>query len=316
MIRNLFGYCVIPFLLIQTVSGQDTVSLKEPYILVLGTAQDAGYPQAGCEKECCARVINNPTLKRNVVSLALVDPSSNKWWLFEATPDITLQLQLFRQLTHQQYAFLPAAVFVTHGHIGHYTGLMYFGREAMNTSGLPVFTMPRMRQFLQNNGPWSQLCSLHNIELRELTADTVISLSGGLTVAPFLVPHRDEFTETVGFKISDRQNQVLFIPDIDKWGRFNRDILTMIRSCRMALLDGTFYRDGEVGGRAMSLIPHPFVSETMELAQLLSATDKRKIVFIHFNHTNPLLDSASAAYKQVLENGFSVAEQAMYIRFR
>jgi len=108
-----------------------------PYIVVLGIAQDGGYPQAGCEKNCCKPAWNDPSKKRFVTSLALVDPASKKWWLFEATPDLRDQLQLFREITQQQFDVLPAGVFLTHGHIGHYSGLMEFGREVMGTKRCP-----------------------------------------------------------------------------------------------------------------------------------------------------------------------------------
>ena len=67
---------------------------QDPYIVVLGTSQDGGYPHLGCEKECCDAAWSNPELSRNVVSLALADPETLKWYLFEATPDIKKQIKL------------------------------------------------------------------------------------------------------------------------------------------------------------------------------------------------------------------------------
>eukprot|EP00957_Ditylum_brightwellii_P156501 11911053-Ditylum_brightwellii.AAC.1 len=62
----------------------------------------------------------------------------------------------------------PDGIFLTHAHIGHYTGLMYLGREALGAVDVPVYAMPRMRSFLKNNGPWSQLVSLGNINIQNL----------------------------------------------------------------------------------------------------------------------------------------------------
>ena len=42
-----------------------------------------------------------------------------------------------------------SGVFLTHAHIGHYTGLMNFGNEAMGTKELPVFCMPKMKSFFK-----------------------------------------------------------------------------------------------------------------------------------------------------------------------
>lgn len=307
----------IIFLLLFVASiAQNKPIDKNPFIIILGIAQDAGYPQIGCEKDCCKRAINDPSKKRMVVSFALADPETHTWWLFEATPNIAEQLQLFRQQTKSLYNILPKAIFLTHGHIGHYTGLMYLGREAMNSSMLDVYAMPRMQNYLVQNGPWSQLNSLKNISVQNLSADSAINISADLSVTPFIVPHRDEFTETVGFKIRYHDFKLIFIPDIDKWKKFGRDINQTIKESAVALLDGTFYKDGEVAGRSMNEIPHPFIEESIKQFSSLSANDKKKIYFIHFNHSNPLLNNSSAEFSALTHEGFNVAQQARRIDFK
>lgn len=282
---------------------------NSPFIVVLGIAQDAGYPQIGCNKDCCKKAWMNPSLKKFPTSLALVDPANKKWWLFEATPDIKDQLQLFRSITDSAYNFLPDGIFLTHGHIGHYTGLMQLGREAMNSNNVPVYTMPRMKNYLITNGPWSQLVSLQNILLQDMVADSIISLTNNISISPFLVPHRDEFTETVGFSIKSGDFKTVFIPDIDKWNKFDRNIVEIIKQSSLALLDGTFYKDGELPGRAMNEIPHPFIEESILLFDTLPADDKKKIRFIHFNHTNPLLNESSDESRQTRLKGFTLIRQ-------
>jgi pyrroloquinoline quinone biosynthesis protein B len=110
-----------------------------------------------------------------------------------------------------------------------------------------------------------------------------------LRVIPLKVPHRDEFSETVGFRIENTERNLLFIPDIDKWPLWERDIRAEVARVDVALLDATFYQEGELPNRNMSEIPHPFVAETIALFSPLPAAEKRKIKFIHFNHTNPLI---------------------------
>jgi pyrroloquinoline quinone biosynthesis protein B len=87
----------------------------------------------------------------------------------------------------------------------------------------------------------------------------------------------------------------------------------MIRQSNLALLDGTFYKDGELPGRPMSEIPHPFIEESMTLFSSFKADDKKKIRFIHFNHTNPLLNQRSNESIKVLSKGFMIAEQGKFI---
>jgi pyrroloquinoline quinone biosynthesis protein B len=174
--------------------------------------------------------------------------------------------------------------------------------------------MPKMKTFLKENGPWSQLVELENISLQKLKSDSTINLNKNIKVKPFLVPHRDEFSETVGYEITINEKTLLFIPDIDKWEKWDRDIVEIIKQTDYAFLDATFYKNGELK-RDMSEIPHPFVEEGMELFSNLSETDKQKIHFIHCNHTNPLLQEGSNAQKEVIEKGFNLAKEGQSIKF-
>jgi len=302
---------LIIFISFVFISSSDFAQQESnPFILILGTAQDGGYPHIGCTKEHCAIAWEHDSLARNVVSLAVVDPVNKKWYLFEATPDISKQLRLFSQLTDHTYNFLPDGIFLTHAHIGHYTGLMEFGREALSTKGVQVYAMPRMKQYLETNGPWSQLVNLKNIELHEMTADSIIALTEHISIKPFLVPHRDEYSETAGYKISTSAKTYLFIPDINKWETFDKNIVEEVRQCDIAFLDATFYSPDELGRIDIKEVPHPFVIETMELFKNEDALTKSKIWFIHFNHTNPLLWDASKK-EEILNAGFHLAEQGM-----
>ena len=286
-----------------------------PYLLVLGIAQDAGFPQAGCRKDCCRPLWSDLSARRRVTALGLVDPVSGERWLFEATPDLPDQLSVLAQAEPPATEMRPDGVFLTHAHIGHYTGLMHLGREAMGAPSVPVFAMPRMTRFLTENGPWSQLVSLQNIALQPLVADSAIVLNERLTVTPFLVPHRDEFSETVGFLIEGPQRKALFIPDIDKWDRWERDILAQVRQVDLALLDGTFFRNGEIPNRDMSEIPHPFIEESLSLFSALDEPDRAKVHFIHFNHTNPAIAGDEGAVGVVQEAGCRIAEEGWLFPF-
>lgn len=286
----------------HTLATKNVVSL-----IVLGTIQDAGSPHIACTKECCAVLFENPDPSRKVVSLGLFDSQNKKSFLFEATPDISTQLKsLFRFSDSEKE--LPDGIFVTHAHIGHYTGLMYLGKEATNAANLPVYAMPRMKSYLEENGPWNQLVTQNNISLQQLKDRTAVSLTPDISITPFTVPHRDEFSETVGYLIQGPSKKVLFIPDIDKWEKWETSIIEAISEVDYAFIDGTFYDGDELNARDISEIPHPFIIESMELFKDLMPSEKQKIYFIHFNHTNPVLDSESKIYKAVLNNGFKIAK--------
>ncbi len=281
----------------------------EPYLYVLGVAQDAGYPQIGCYANHCLPGWEDPSLGRGATSLAIIDSSSRQKFLFEATPNLPEQLyQLERVAPDDSYRL--EGVFVTHAHIGHYAGLMFFGHEAMSASNIPVYVMPRMLSFLSSNGPWSQLSEFENIRLEALQ-DKQQTDFPRIQVTPFLVPHRDEFSETVGYEISGPNKTALFIPDINKWSEWNQDLATLVKSVDYALLDATFYADGELPGRDMSQIPHPFVSESMEELRGLTPDDRKKVWFIHFNHSNPLLRLESEESQFVISEGFNIAVEGI-----
>ncbi len=280
------------------------------HIVVLGTAQDAGYPQAGCYRPHCLPAWQNIALRRTASAIAVVDGRAKTKYLIDATPDIGEQLYRLHRIAPDETHAL-SGVFLTHAHIGHYTGLMHFGREAMGAVRVPVYAMPRMHEFLANNGPWDQLVRLDNIRLHALENGEPVDLGEHLRVTPFLVPHRDEYSETVGYRIAGPRKQAVFIPDIDKWERWESDICDVVRSVDYALLDATFYADGELPGRDMRLVPHPLVTDSMALFMCLTDAEKARVVFIHMNHTNPLLRDDSDARRLVERRGFRVAFEGM-----
>ena len=276
-----------------------------PYIVVLGIGQDAGVPQIGCETPFCKKAWKNQKLRRMVSSIALVNPDTNERWIFDATPDFPEQFELLKKVTGD-YSNTISGIFLTHAHIGHYTGLMYLGRESMNSKDVKVFAMPRMKTMLETNAPWSQLVHIKNIVISPLDDNKSVKLTETLKVEPFLVPHRDEFSETVGYKIISSNKSLIFIPDIDKWQKWSQKLEDVIKSNDYVFVDGTFYQDGEIN-RPMSEVPHPFVSESMELLKNLPAKDKAKVFFIHFNHTNPLVQNDKKTIKELKSKGFGIA---------
>ena len=265
--------------------------------VVLGIAQDAGHPQAGCEKSCCVDAWRGEG--HAVSSIGLVEGA--KHWLLDATPDLPAQMQALEGEL--------AGLFLTHAHMGHYTGLMHLGREAMGASAVAVWAMPRMRSFLAQNGPWDQLVELENIVVQPLEDGVPVRLTETLSVTPVVVPHRDEYSETVGFFVEGPERELLYLPDIDKWSKWESPIEGWIARADVAMLDGTFFDGAELPGRDMSQIPHPFVSESMERFAPLPVDERDKVHFIHLNHTNPLLDPESTASKAVLRAGMHVARE-------
>ncbi|WP_147676861.1 MBL fold metallo-hydrolase [Algibacter pacificus] len=277
-------------------------------LVILGTIQDAGSPQIACKKVCCEHLFETPDNSRKIVSLGLIDAPNSKSYLFDATPDIGTQVKSLTKLVEGNSNEMVDGIFLTHAHIGHYTGLMFLGKEAMDAQKVPVYAMPKMRDFLKHNAPWSQLVNRNNIAIKALENEKAQQLSSHLKVIPFLVPHRDEYSETVGYKIIGPNKSALFIPDIDKWSTWKKDIVAEIKTVDYAFLDATFYSGKEINNRDISQIPHPFIIESLEKFKNLEKKDKNKIVFIHFNHTNPVINTTSKEAQNVIAAGFRIAQ--------
>lgn len=286
--------------------GPERVGAEPPFLRVLGVAQDAGIPQAGSHG---SPAWTDPDLRRLATSLGLVDPASGARWIFDATPDFKEQWYRLAEDPAAPSRGTPDGIFLTHAHIGHYTGLMMLGHEVMGARRVPVYAMPKMRRFLETNGPWDQLVRYENIELRSLEAGRPVELTESLRVTPILVPHRQEYSEVVGFRIEGPTRSALFLPDIDRWEDWDLDLAEILASVDTAYLDGTFFSDGEIPGRDMSGFPHPWITTTMRRLESLPAEEKGKVRFIHFNHTNPVSRPDSEAARRVERAGFRLARE-------
>lgn len=276
---------------------------------MLGAGQDAGAPQLGNASDAGPRLL--PT------SLGLIDREFGQRFLFEATPAVAEQVHALDRIAPPDPA-VPGGlgldgVFLTHAHIGHYLGLAQFGFESASARNQRVFAMPRMAAFLRENGPWRQLVDFGNIEIVELAAGNLLPISDTFGVWPITVPHRDEYSETVGYILMTPDKTALFLPDLDSWEQWEESsgdrLEALIGRVDYAFVDASFFDDNELPGRDMSMIPHPRTSHTMARLADAPADIRARVHFIHYNHTNPIRDPASAQSKQVLERGFNIARR-------
>ena len=288
------------------------INSQSEYIYILGNTQDAGLPHIGCQHKFCQ---DNFDIHEEyfVTSIAVVNSDLRKYILFEATPDITYQLNYLKNNNFQEF-LLPESLYITHAHIGHYTGLIYFGREALGSKNLLVKVLPKMSKFLQTNGPWSQLVAINNIQIQDTSFGISNKELTNISVTPIQVPHRDEYSETAGYIIQGKNKKALFIPDIDKWEKWDKDLTQLVEEFDYLLLDATFYDSKEIN-RDISEIPHPLVTETIDLLSRLNIKDRNKVYFIHMNHTNMMLDPDSELSKLVTSKGFNIARlgQKLYL---
>jgi pyrroloquinoline quinone biosynthesis protein B len=287
-------------------------------VVALGTAQDGGVPQAGCDCARCAAARRDPGRRRRVASLALCLPAGGHAWLIDATPDLGAQLEVVHRFRPHP-AGAPDrhpvdGVLLTHAHAGHFLGLAFFGFEAINSRDLPVFASPRMAAFLRGNGPWSLLVERRNILLREMAPGAPQALEPGLTVTPLAVPHRDELSDTLGFVVRGPRRTLLYVPDTDSWAAWAQPLPEILRRERVdvALLDGTFYAAGELPDRDVRQIGHPLMTATVALLRE-QVRAGLEVFFTHLNHSNPALDPAGPERRALAGAGFHVLEEGQQL---
>ncbi len=268
----------------------------EATVIVLGTAQDGGSPQLGSPAMGPIRLVSSLAVVADDGTTVLVD----------VTPDVRAQIAHLDSLEAYRNRGRRNAVdhiVLTHAHMGHYAGLVQFGREAHNARGVQAWVTLSMGSFLTANQPWRALVDGGHIELRPGLGP--FSISAGLTIRLVPVPHRDEFSDTVGVSIND---EVLFIPDIDGWEQWP-DAEGELARHRICLLDATFSSLDEVPGRNLAEIPHPLVGDTIERFGHLAAD--RTMLLTHINHSNPIARPGSPQARAVAAAGFQVATDFM-----
>lgn len=307
---------LIPLLLLPAlVPASRTEEAPSPRVIVLGTVQDGGLPQTGCDCTRCAAARKDPSLVRHVASLAIHVPKTGRTYLVDATPDLPEQIEeihTFRPHPAGKVDRAPVdGVLLTHAHIGHYLGLAHFGFESLNTKDLPVHVSPRLAAYLRANGPWSQLVRLGNIAIREFEPSKPFELDEGITVTPIQVPHRDEFSDTMAFLIRGPKKTLLYVPDTDTWKTWPKPLIEVLKDEKVdyALLDATFYSPDELPDRDVSKIKHPLITQSMDLLEPLVKAGKLKVYFTHLNHSNPALDPVGPARKAIEAQGFHVLDE-------
>ena len=278
-------------------------------VLVLGIAQDGGVPHVGCNKECCERARREGFVLMPAC-IAVHDRQEGRLLLVEATPRVGSQLTFLHRLTGiQDRGRRPVdAVMITHAHIGHYTGLIQFGKEVAATKNLPVHVSPRMAGFLRTNGPWNQLVEQKQIDIREFKPGEKFEPIPGLKVEAVPVPHRDEYSDTMAFRIFGPNKSVLFAPDVDSWDKQPGLLGDLLEGIDVAFIDGTFYDYKELPERIRRLVMHPPIVDSMQRLEVRGKEAPGSIRFIHMNHTNPALSDPNTR-RAMWKRGFRIARQ-------
>ncbi|HEY6066853.1 MAG TPA: MBL fold metallo-hydrolase [Thermoanaerobaculia bacterium] len=291
------------FLALALAGPATTTGANGVEAIVLGIAQDGGVPHLGCRQKLCVEARRDPAKRRLVASLGLIDHGAERRFIVDATPDFPAQVETL--------GGLPDGILLTHAHIGHYLGLAQLGREVLGAKRMPVYCTPSMARFLRENGPWKRLVALENIEIHEVAPGVEFALTPSLRATAIQVPHRDEDSDTVAYLVTGPTRRLLWLPDIDKWEKWDRRIEELVRAdSLLAFVDGTFFSADEIPGRSIRDIPHPLVPETVARFGGKAPSPPARVFFVHLNHTNRLLWDP-VARRDLERKGFGIAGERM-----
>jgi pyrroloquinoline quinone biosynthesis protein B len=274
-------------------------------IKVLGSAQDAGVPHVACHCATCMDARRNPQHARRGPAIGIYDEVGGGTWMIDASPDFDVQLEMLWESVREvrpRNRFPLDGLFLTHAHFGHYWGLGFLGKEACSPKGLPVYCTPDMQKFLAQNRPFADLIARENILIYPVEHGVDVPVHPELTITPYKVEHRRDFTDTVAYILKGSRQTILYVPDMDD---VTPDIAELIGRMDVALIDGCFYSGAELPGRDIREVPHPLIPDTMDLLQ--DQVRSTEIVFTHFNHSNHAIHPESEEGKKVVARGFGLA---------
>ena len=239
-------------------------------VTLLGVAQDGARPQAGCIQPCCAGLTAEDTMFP--VSLGIIDDSGDGH-LIEATRYLGEQFRIWGAPSLD-------SVWLTHAHFGHVDGLGLFGKETMASRDLDLHVSDEMFHLMEETPQWALMLKQGVFQDKVFQNGEQITKNEDLSIIPIVIPHRDELSDMHAFLICGANKRLLFLPDHDSWQQtldchHQPDIRSWLRHLQVdiALLDGTFWSEEELGGRSQQDVPHPPVKQTLQLLGERKADD-------------------------------------------
>ena len=211
---------------------------------------------------------------------------------------------------HRQERYAPPELIIlTHAHTGHYVGLWQFDRSVLAAPATTVLVPPRTAGLLKANEPWQAMIREGFLKIDSFEWDVELESIEGVAITPWQVPHRSEWpTDTAALHIRGPNSTVLYLPDIDFWDEWDRDVVEAVSGVDVAILDGSFWAQPTSPD-----VPHPPIVETIERLQSVVDSGTSRVLFTHLNHSNPVAAISSAERQELESRGYGVAEDGMAI---
>lgn len=302
---------------------------------ILGSAAGGGFPQWNCNCPNCS-ALRQGTLKGRARTQAqvAVSPKPGSWFLLNASPDLRQQLAATPELAPSLAAAASpvSTILLTSADVDCVMGLLHL-REFQP---LRIFSTPAVRRILteengilrvltRSNPPvhWDNLPPERLLPLLPPSAlgmkdgffCKAIPLSGSFPdyVSDSLRHSLSPDEAVIGLQFIHKEKRVFYAPSLPGTGE---DWRRAVDESDLALLDGTFWKDGELitanrsrkTAREMGHIPlsgaHGLLSQPFRIG-------RTRKVLIHLNNTNPVLNEESPEHRAVRDAGFEIAYDGM-----
>lgn len=303
-------------------------------IRVLGSSAGGGFPQWNCNCANCDGLRHGRIKARaRTQSSIAVTANGLDWLLVNASPDILTQIRDTPDLQPGRAVRDSgiAAVLLMDAQIDHVTGLIMLRERG---SKLPLLATPEVLSDISSGFPitgiLSHYCGVATTELpsdgRTITVDglpgievqTVAIASKPPPYSPFRGNPRAG--DNLGLVIQNPVNgaRVFYAPGL---GAVTPELLTLMASCSVLLVDGTFWTEDEMitqglsKKRAAEMGHLPQSGPGGMIEQLGKLPRSIRKILIHINNTNPMLIEDSAERAELTRHGIEVAHDGMDIVF-
>jgi pyrroloquinoline quinone biosynthesis protein B len=291
-------------------------------VRVLGSAAGGGLPQWNCGCERCVRArAGDPQVPPRTQPSIAVSADGVRWSIVNASPDVRDQLARFPGLHPRPGTRdIPLdTIVVTNADVDHVLGLLVL-RESLPYR---IVSTPFVRDSLQGHNALLRLLE-PAWGIAKLDQAVMLDRDGHLEARFFPVPGKvptwlsklasNQPETTVGVRITDLRSgrRLVYAPGIAK---LDAGTLAELEAASCAFVDGTFFRNDELssvrpGAPDATAMGHvPISGPGGSLAAL--AELRGRVVYIHMNNTNPVLDAASPEASLVQRAGIEIAMDGM-----
>jgi pyrroloquinoline quinone biosynthesis protein B len=295
-------------------------------VRVLGSAAGGGFPQWNCHCPTCDAARAGVRAQPRTQSSLAIRGDDGPWFLVNASPDARQQLEALTVANDDAVRAEPiAGVLLTDAEIDHTAGLLLLresetpvrvfgsaGVERALRDGYPVLEMLERYcgarwQTLEPGRAWPLEGSSLTVESFEVGGD-----------APRYVTGPDVDLQASGFVLRDSASAgvATYVPGL---ARLDDAVLSRFAASDLVLVDGTFWRDDELGrlgisarsAREMGHVPLSGPGGTLEA---LAGLQRPRKALVHINNTNPILLEDSPEREAVLRAGVEVAYDGLEVQ--